>query len=49
VADILFLNSVLHDELATVTIEHVYFQIGGKPAVRVPIFREFGITGADQK
>lgn len=48
-AHIILLNRVLHDELATVTIENIHLQTGSEPAVRIPIVREFLSTGADQK
>ena len=48
-ADIIFLNCVLHDELATVTIEDIHFQIRCEPAVCVSILRELCISGTHQK
>lgn len=48
-ADIILLNCVLHDELATVTIEDIHFQIRREPAVCVSILRELCISGTHQK
>lgn len=45
--DNIFLNGILHDDLASVTIEHVHLQIRSKSTVCVTIVLEFGNTSAD--